>query len=152
MKTEMQVLEALKDAIAEKIESQYYECDDKALLEQIKAGNVEIGFPDEDNMRKNTMFYLTPDYMTYEALGTQSDISCFYISIFILCKGASPAILLKKAFAYYTALYCLINKDQTLEGLVDFIDITEADYFPSVGNASLVGIEVKTTVQWTKEL
>lgn len=67
MKTEMKVLERLKETMVSQLNS-LIETMDGVLSEDIDAQNVEIDFPDTDNMRKSSMFYIQPDGENIENL------------------------------------------------------------------------------------
>lgn len=85
-------------------------------------------------------------------LSLSSDIATMNTTVFILTKGAKPDLLIKKIFEYYTALYKLLKTNQTLDGYIDFIKITDMDYYPSVTPTSTTcAIEVTLLLQWSKE-
>lgn len=152
MKTELQVLNQLKSVIAEQL-NEYLSADEEnsGLLEEISEANVIIDFPDIDNMPKNTMFYIQPDYEEVEDLSMITDFSNMRILIYIICKGAKSATLIKKVFGYYTALFMLVRNNQTLDGMVDFTKINSMDYYPSVtASSTMSAIEVGAEVQWSK--
>ena len=152
MKTELQVLNQLKTVIAEQL-NEYLSADEEnsGLLEDISEANVVIDFPDIDNMPKNTMFYIQPDYEEVEDLSMITDFSNMRLLIYIICKGAKSATLIKKVFGYYTALFMLVRNNQTLDGMVDFTKIGSMDYYPSVTASSVMSaIEVGAEVQWAK--
>lgn len=66
MKTELQVVNKLIDVIVGKINSYLTEDTEHSyLLERIDYKNTEMNYPDIDNMRKNTMFYI---YQTMKKL------------------------------------------------------------------------------------
>ena len=149
MKTEIQVLEKLKLILIEKlnsfIEDEFY----KFIIDD---HNIKIDFPDIDNMRKNNMFYIQPDYETLEELSINSDMAIMNIKFFILCKGAKTEELIKRVFAYYSALYGMLKNNQSLDGFIDFIKITDMDYYPAVSEiANISAIEVRLELMWSKE-
>lgn len=149
MKTEIQVLEKLKLILIEKlnnfIEDEFY----KFVIDD---HNIKIDFPDIDNMRKNNMFYIQPDYETLEELSINSDMATMNIKFFILCKGVKTEELIKRVFAYYSALYGMLKNNQSLDGFIDFIKITDMDYYPAVSEiANISAIEVRMDLMWSKE-
>lgn len=152
MKTEIQVLEKLKETIASHL-NQYLENQDGVILDAINEQNIEIDFPDTDNMKKNTMFYIQPDGETLEDLSLSSDLATMDATIFIMCKGAKNAILIKKVFGYYSALYRLLRSYQTLDGFIEGLRNSEIEYYPALtASLSMTAIEVHITMQWSKEL
>ena len=101
MKTEMQVLERLKETMVSQL-NPLMEITDGVLPEDISAQNVEIDFPDTDNMRKSSMFYIQPDGENIEDLSMGSDIATMDSTVFILCKGATSTTLIKMVFGLKT--------------------------------------------------
>ena len=152
MKTELQVLNQLKQVIATELNNYLSEDEDNHdLLEEINADNVVIGFPDLDNMKKNTMFYITPDFEEITDLSMGTDFASMNSNLFIMCKGAKNEILIKKVFGYYTALYALIRDNQTLDNFVDFSRINDMDFYPAVtASTTMTAIEVSISIQWAK--
>ena len=152
MKTELQVLNQLKQVIATELNNYLSEDEDNHdLLEEINADNVVIGFPDLDNMKKNTMFYITPDFEEITDLSMGTDFASMNSNLFIMCKGAKNEILIKKVFGYYTALYALIRDTQTLDNFVDFSRINDMDFYPAVtASTTMTAIEVSISIQWAK--
>jgi len=149
MKTEIQVLEKLKAIIITNLGTYF---DEEIPLSEISDLNIKIDFPDIDNMRKNNMFYIQPDYETLEELSINSDIANMNIKLFFLCKGAKSEELIKRAFAYYSAFYMMLKNNQTLDGFIDFAKITDMDYYPAVSEiANITAIEVKLELMWSKE-
>jgi len=151
MKTEMQVLERLKETMVSQL-NPLMETTDGVLPEDINAQNVEIDFPDTDNMRKSSMFYIQPDGENIEDLSMGSDIATMDSTVFILCKGAASSTLIKKVFGYYSALYTLLRGNQTLDGFVESVRLTSMDYYPAVtASKTMTAIEAHIQIQWAKE-
>lgn len=152
MKTELQILNQLKKVIAEELNAYLAEDEDnKDLLEEINEDNVVIGFPELDSMKKNTMFYITPDYEEITDLSMGTDFASLNSDIYIMCKGAKNETLIKKVFGYYTALYALIRDNQTLDNFVDFSRINNMDFYPAVtASTTMTAIEASTSIQWSK--
>jgi len=149
MKTELDVLDQLKRIIAEKLGSYLEEEGD---LPSIDEHTILIDFPDVDSMRRQSMIYIQPDYESLEPISVLSDLATMHITLFILCKGAASEKLIRRVFSYYTGLYCLLRSNQSLDGFVDFLSITDMDYYPSVtASSSVSAIEVKINIQWTKD-
>ena len=151
MKTELQCLEQLKSVIAAQIENYYAEADDRELLEEITEDNVVIGFPELDSMKKNTMFYITPDYEEIQDLSMGTDYASMNATVYIMCKGSKNETLIKKVFGFYTALYALIRDNQTLDNYVDFSKITSMDFYPAVtASTTMAAIETNVNLDWAK--
>lgn len=152
MKTELAVLEQLKKVIAEQLGNYYPQVEDyQELLEEITEANVVIGFPELDSMKKNVMFYITPDYEEITDLSVATDFASLNSDIYIMCKGSKNETLIKKVFGYYTALYALIRDNQTLDNFVDFFRINNMDFYPAVtASTTMTAIEANTSIQWAK--
>ena len=98
------------------------------------------------------MFYIQPDYENIEDLSMSSDLAVMNATVFILCKGASTEKLIRRVFGYYTALYVLLRGNQTLNGFIDFVRVTDMDYYPAVtASATITAIEISVQLQWTKQ-
>ena len=151
MKTEMQVLQRLKELIASSLVA-LMEPEAEIAVKQFDEANVEIDFPDADSMRRPTMLYIQPDYENLEPLGMHSDLATMRATVFILCKSAPNAILVKRVFALYSALYLLVRGDPTLGGFTEDARITDMDYYPAVtASATITAIEASIDLQWSKE-
>ncbi len=151
MISEMQVLERLKAVIATSLFA-LMEPGVEISVKQFDETNVEIDFPDVDSMRRPTMLYIQPDYENLEPLGMNSDLATMRATVFLLCKSAPNAILVKRVFALYSALYLLVRGDPTLGGFIEGSRITDMDYYPAVtASATVTAIEVSIDLQWSKE-
>jgi hypothetical protein len=151
MKTEMQVLERLKETMASQLNS-HIETHDGFRPEDIDSGNVEIDFPDTDSMRKSTMLYIQPDDEDIEDMSMSSDLATMRATVFILCKGSSNADLIRKAFGYYSALYAMLRRNQTLGGFIEGARVESMDYYPAVtASRTMTAIEARLQMQWAKE-
>jgi hypothetical protein len=151
MKTEMQVLEHLKELIATSLVA-LMEPEAEIAVKQFDEGNVEIDFPDVDSMRRPVMLYIQPDYENLEPLGMGSDLATMRATVFLLCKGAANSILVRRTFALYNALYLLVRGDPTLGGFIEDARITDMDYYPAVtASATVTAIEASVDLQWSKE-
>jgi hypothetical protein len=151
MKTEMQVLERLKAVIATSLIA-LMEPEAEIAVKQFDETNVEIDYPDVDAMRRPTMLYIQPDYENLEPLGMHSDLATMRATVFILCKSAPNAILVKRVFALYSALYLLVRSDPTLGGFIEDARITDMDYYPTVtASSTITAIEASIDLQWSKE-
>ncbi len=151
MKTEMQVLEHLKELIATSLVA-LMEPEAEIAVKQFDEANIEINFPDVDSMRRPVMLYIQPDYENLEPLGMGSDLATMRSTVFILCKGAPNAVLVRRTFALYNALYLLVRGDPTLGGFIEDARITDMDYYPAVtASTTVTAIEASMDLQWSKE-
>jgi len=147
MKNELTVLMKLKDTIVEHI-GDYL----ASSLTIVTEDNVAIKWPSVDQMKKRVMFYIQPDYAEYEDLATTNDLSTFHVKVFIFCKRGPQSTLEEEGYGYYNALYELMRRNMTLDGYVDFLAVTSADFYNAVdatGNVS--GTEVNISIQYTKD-
>ncbi len=146
----MQVLDRLKKTISSQL-GDYFSATEEPL-DAISDDNVVIDFPEVDAMRKHSMFYIQPDYENIETLSMSSDLAVMNATLFILCKGASNEKLVRRVFGYYTALYALLRRNQTLDGFIDFARISDMDYYPAVtASATITAVEISIQLQWTKQ-
>lgn len=151
MITEMQVLERLKAVIATDLIG-LQESEEGISIEHFDDKNIEIDFPDVDSMRRPAMLYIQPDYENLEPLGMNSDLATMRATVFLLCKSAPNAILVKRVFALYGALYLLLRGDPTLGGFIEDARITDMDYYPAVtASTTVTAIEASIDLQWSKE-
>lgn len=148
MKTEMQVLERLAELIPEGLKEHLT---DEKVKSDLSALNVRIDFPDIDNMRKDNMLYIVPEYENIEELTVSSDTADFEAKVYIISKRDKSEALVKRVFEIYTAFYLFMRSDPTLDGFIEYSRITDMDYFPSVtASQTMVAIEVTLTLTWAK--
>jgi hypothetical protein len=151
VKTELQVLNQLELFIAENINT-YLEQGEEFLIEEISQDNVKVDYPDTDNMKRDTMFFIVPDTENFDELTINSDLADLNTTLYILCKKDKQENLIKKVFAYFSSLYLCIKSDTTLSSFVDATNLTSMDFYPAVeGNKSVVGIEVRLNIHFTKD-
>lgn len=147
MKNELTILSTLKTVIQSQLNTHL-----EQGLETITASNVQVDFPDTDQMPKSIMFYIQPNWADYEALSTESDASTFNCSVFIICKKDKQENLTRKVYGYFNALYSLLRKNTSLDGNADFTEISDADFYPAVeGNRNVQAVEVSVSVRYTKD-
>ena len=147
MKNELTILNQLKTVIQTQLNLHL-----ESGLEQISERNVQIDFPDIDQMPKNIMLYIQPNWSEYEALSTESDSSTFNVAVFIICKKDKQENLTRKIYGYFNALYSLLRSNISLDESVDFTDINDADFYPAVeGNRNVQAIEASVSIRYTKD-
>ena len=147
MRNELTILNALQSVIRTQLGGFLSE-----ELEAIGERNVTIDFPDVDQMPVRTMFYIQPNWEDFEALSTESDSSTFNMAVFVICKKDRQENLTKKIYGYFNALYALLRTNWSLDGMVDFTEITDADFYPAVeGNRNVQAIEASVCVRYTKD-
>jgi len=147
MKNELTILTQLKTVIQTQLNGHL-----ETGLEQINEHNVQIEFPDVDQMPKTIMFYIQPNWADYETLSTESDYSNFNVAVFIICKKDKQENLTRKIYGYFNALYSLLRSNIGLSGHVDFCDITNADFYPAVeGNRNVQAVEASVSIRYTKD-
>ena len=146
MINELTILDALQNVVQDQING-YIED-----VPPIGKGCVVVEFPDVDLMKDKTVIYLQPNYSSYELMSTESDSAAFTVSVFIVCKRDKSENLTKKSYHYFNALYDLLRSNLTLDGVVDFVDVVDADYYPAVeGNKSVQAIEVSVSIRYSKD-
>lgn len=152
MKTEYQIMEALKGFIVDNLASNYSAMPEAtSLLEAIASGNVVIDSPDPDKMPKKDTFWLEFDNGTAEEESSLSDIVAMAVNIHIMCSKDTQANLQKKCWGYYSALYKLLRSDQTIGGHVGFSMLTDWNWYPQVtAKPGTVCIRCTLTLSWQK--
>ena len=149
MKDEMTVIEGLRGAIIKGINDHLPKGE---VLTPLDENNVVIDFPDTDRMPKSTMLYIQPNWAEFENLSTESDSSIFSVAVFILCKRDKSENLTKKIYGYFNALYSLLRRNTSLDGVVDFTEVTNSEFYPAVdANRSIQGVEVSVSLRYTKD-
>ena len=147
MRNELTILDSLKTVI----QTQLNACLEEGL-ESITDRNVAVDFPDIDLMPMKTMLYIQPNWANYESLTTESDNSLFNMAVFIVCKKDKQENLTRKVYGYFNSLYSLLRNNGSLDGEVDFTEITDADFYPAVeGNRNIQAIEASISVRYTKD-
>lgn len=149
MKDEMEVMDALRMRIIDSLSSFIREPGIAVTLDE---RSVLIDFPDPDNMARDSVVWITPDWENIEELSVATDVSTLRLSVYIVCKGAPSAQLVRRAFALWSALYLLVDDDRSIGGVVAHTRVTDMDYYPSVAaGRTQVGIEASLELQWARE-
>lgn len=156
MKTEIEVLKQLKTFISTELNSYIdnpHDIDPTDVdVIDITGDNVVLDYPDTDNMKCATMFYIVPDVANFENLTMSSDLTNLDVTVFILTKKDKQENLISKIFAYFSALYKCIKADTSINSYVDNTDIMTMEFFPAVeGNKTIVGVEIHIRMQFTKD-
>ena len=74
------------------------------------------------------------------------------MAVFIVCRKDKQENLTRKVYGYFNAIYSLLRSNWSLDGEVDFAEITDADFYPAVeGNRNIQAIEVSVSVRYTKD-
>lgn len=153
MKSELTIMEKLQEVIQDNLNN-YLLTDEEygTYAEQITDDNVVIDYPEVENMRKKSMFYITPQEGNLEAMTTCSDQEVMTIDICIMCKRDKNESLVRRVFAYFTALYKMLKNNASLDGYVTFLEINNWDFFPAVNvDGSIVSIISTIQVVWDKD-
>lgn len=151
VKDELSVLNQLEKYIAENINT-FIESGEDFDLEEITSDHVTVDYPDTDNMKKDTMFFIVPDIENFQELTISSDLADLNVTIYLLSKRDKQENLIKKVFAYFSALYSCLKNDGSLSSFVDATNLVSMEFYPAVeGNKTTVGIEVQVNIQFTKD-
>ena len=147
MRNELTILNSLKTVIQSQL-NDYLALETEPISER----NVAIDFPDIDLMQMKNMLYIQPNWANYEGISTESDASIFNVAVFIVCRKDKQENLTRKIYGYFNALYSLLRNNWSLDGEVDFTEITDADFYPAVeGNRNVQAIEASVSVRYTKD-
>ena len=151
MKTEMMVMERLRDLIIQNLPDHFKADDGNADLTPLDEKSVTVDFPDVDNMRKDTCIFIQPDYENFEQMSLSCDQAVLNLTVTILTKGAKSEVLIRRVFGYFTAFCSLIHSDRGLEGFVDHTEVTDMDYYPAVtASKTMTAIEATVRIMWDR--
>ena len=87
MKTEMQIMERLRDVIVRSLPGHFTADGGNADLIPLDEKCVSIDFPDTDNMRRDTCVFIQPDYENFEQMSLSCDQAVLNLTVTILTKG-----------------------------------------------------------------
>lgn len=147
MTNELTVLEAIQSVLISNV-NQYLDEGYTAL----SSNNVIMEWPDVDGMTDDVTVFLNGNYAEYEELATTNDQSTFTVSIFLLVKRDTISNLTTKMYRYFNGIYQALRKSMSLNGVVDFTMVTDADFFPAVeANKNVQGVEITVAVHYTKD-
>lgn len=151
MKTEMMVMERLREVIVSNLPIHFGSDGGKADLVPLDEKSVSIDFPDTDNMRRDTCIFIQPDYENFEMMSLSADQATLNITVTILTKGAKSEVLIRRVFGYFTAFCSLIHSDRSLGGFVDHTEVTDMDYYPAVtASKTMTAIEATVRIMWDR--
>lgn len=147
MTNELTVLEAIQSVLISNV-NQYLDQGYTAL----SSNNVIMEWPDVDSMTDDVTVFLNGNYAEYEELATINDLSTFTVSVFLLVKRDTISNLTTKMYKYFNGIYQALRKSMSLNGVVDFTMVTDADFFPAVeANKNVQGVEITLAVHYTKD-
>ena len=147
MTNELTVLEAIQSVLISNV-NQYL---DEGYT-SLSSNNVIMEWPDVDGMKDDVTVFINGNYAEYEELATTNDQSTFTVSIFLLVKRDTISNLTTKMYKYFNGIYQALRKSMSLNGVVDFTMITDADFFPAVeANKNVQGVEITVAVHYTKD-
>ena len=152
---EYKILEELKNYIADTINTELEAIKDQTLTyTQITDKEIVLDYPDVDNgFKADTTIFITPEEVNYENLSAYSNLANVNATVYIMLKKDKRENLIKKCFDYFSAFYTAIYKDTSLNSNVDNTEITNMIFYPAVeANTSIVCIEIKLTIIYTKEI
>lgn len=145
MMSELEILQGLKEVLERDL-------NEYTTNVKMDKNNIELAFPDIDNMRKPIMIFIQPNYSDYEELTYSSDQTNFTISLFIVAKRDKPSSLQDKVFEVYDAVYRLLKLNNTLDSLVAYMVVQSMDYYPALtGTEDVKGIEVSIQAMFEKD-
>ena len=147
MINEINILEAVQTVLRRDV-NQYLPEGVEDLVDE----DVQIEFPSVDLMRTDKMLFIQPNYAEYSSLATTNDASNFTVSVFLICKRDTPSNLTIKTFGIFNAVYEALRKSMSLDGVCDFVEITDADFYPAIeANKNTQGVELTCAVHYTKD-
>lgn len=147
MINELTVLEALQSVLVSDVND---------FLEEgwtrLTTDNVVLEWPDVDGMKDDVTVFINGNYAEYEELATTNDQSTFTVSVFLMVKRDTKLNLTQKMYRYFNGIYQALRESMSLDGVVDFTMITDADFFPAIeANTNVQGVEITVAVHYTKD-
>lgn len=150
MRTEQDVITALRDFLAENLQDCLEEIA-PSLSWEISGDNISLMFPNPDNMKCKQMLYLGIDRSEQEVLSVGSDKAVMDISACIICKGEQYEILLARISALYNAVILALRRDQTVDENVDGVAVSDCEFYPAVEAQHIAtGCEFVISAEWVK--
>lgn len=147
MINELTVLEALQSVLVSDV--------NKFLAEgwtRLTTDNVVLEWPDVDGMKDDVTVFINGNYAEYTELATTNDESTFTVSVFLMVKRDTKLNLTQKMYRYFNGIYQALRESMSLDGVVDFTMITDADFFPAIeANTNVQGVEITVAVHYTKD-
>lgn len=147
MTNELTVLEAMKSVLVSDV--------NKYLAEewtQLTTNNVVMEWPEVEGMTDDVTVFINGNYAEYEELATTNDQSTFTVSVFLMVKRDTRSNLTQKMYTYFNGIYQSLRESMSLNGVVDFTMITDADFFPAIeANKNVQGVEITVAVHYTKD-
>lgn len=147
MTNELTVLGAMKSVLVSDV--------NKYLAEgwtQLTANNVVMEWPEVEGMTDDVTVFINGNYAEYEELATTNDQSTFTVSVFLMVKRDTRSNLTQKMYTYFNGIYQSLRESMSLNGVVDFTMITDADFFPAIeANKNVQGVEITVAVHYTKD-
>lgn len=147
MTNELTVLEAMKSVLVSDV--------NKYLAEgwtQLTTDNVVMEWPEVEGMTDDVTVFINGNYAEYEELATTNDQSTFTVSVFLMVKRDTRSNLTQKMYTYFNGIYQSLRESMSLDGVVDFTMITDADFFPAIeANKNVQGVEITVAVHYTKD-
>lgn len=130
MRTEYEVMEALKSFTLEHIAEEYDALPSASSL----LGDIDVvmSSPDPDNMPSKDVIYLEFNNGESEEDTVMSDKAAMAIDVFFVCARETQEVLQKKCWGYYSAFYKMLKKDQSLGGAVDLAYLSDWEWYPYV--------------------
>ena len=147
MTNELTVLEAMKSVLVSDV--------NKYLAEgwtQLTTDNVVMEWPEVEGMTDDVTVFINGNYAEYEELATTNDQSTFTVSVFLMVKRDTRSNLTQKMYTYFNGIYQSLRESMSLNGVVDFTMITDADFFPAIeANKNVQVVEITVAVHYTKD-
>lgn len=152
MKTDWDVLKAIKRSILNEMPEYFKEQEDaEDVLFALDDSQVVIDDYDIDNLPAKVSVFIAPDYEALEQDTVASSVCTYTVNVYCICKGMSKADLVRQAQSYKASMEHLFGCDQTLNGEVDFLSVTDSQWFSGVEGVGVArGYKLTLSIQWQK--
>ena len=154
MKNTLAVYDGVRDCLSRHINDYLNEsnCPYDIIVPAIEDKQIVVDFPDLDKIPQNNMLYIIPDYFEITPQTCCTNLVTSAIKVYIFCKRDNHDNLIKRASTYFNALCQTIMRYPTLDGAVNYAEMTSADYYPAVtANGSIAAYEVNVNLRYVWE-
>ena len=133
MKNTLAVYDGVRDCLLRHINDYLNQnCPYDIIVPAIEDRNIQVDFPDLDKIPQNNMIYIIPDYFEITPQTVCTNLVTSAIKVYIFCKRDNHDNLIKRASTYFNAVCQTIMRYPTMDGAVNYAEMTSADYYPAV--------------------
>lgn len=153
MKNTLAIYDGVRDCLVKHINDYLNNnCPFDVIVPSIEDKNVVVDFPELDKIPFNNTIYIIPDYFEISPQTVCTNLVTSAIKIYVFCKRDAHDNLIKRASTYFNAVCQTIMRYPTLDGTVNYAEMTSADYYPAVtANGSISAYEINVNLRYVFE-